>query len=181
MTRKLLLVLLLWAFSFSALADARTTPYDVAFTYVLEPEVPNDLHGYRLAVGYQPKSLIWERMRLYFDASFGHWWVPGAPANQSLSIYALAPFFHVTVIQDPVIEPFVEFSIGPAYLTRTRIDTRNLGMHFTFQDELGFGLSVGRDKRLSVKLSALHYSNGSLCNHNSGITVPLLLSVNYLF
>lgn len=179
MIRKLLLAMALCVISFSVFAE--TTPYDITFTYPLAPEVPNDLHGYRFAVGYQPKALIWEKVRIYFDLSFGHWWVPGANVNQSISIYALAPMIRYYVIKESFISPFIEFSVGPAYTTRTRIDSRNLGMHFTFQDQLGVGFAFGKEQKLAVSLSALHYSNASTCAHNSGITVPLLLNINYLF
>ena len=138
---------------------------------------PEYLHGYRAAVWYQPESLIWKRVHIYFDASFGRWWVTNTNQYQSLNIYSLSPILRYYFTE----HYFLNASIGLAYLTRTRIDHQNLGMHFAFQDQLGVGVSLGNKKQFSLSLSAMHYSNGSLCKKNAGITIPLVVNVEYGF
>lgn len=142
---------------------------------------PEYLHGWRAGVWYQPESLLWTRTRLYFDASFGHWWVSNDTPNKSLNIYAVSPIFRLYFMQKPTFSPYINLSIGLAWLTRTRIDHQNLGMHFAFQDQIGLGVTLGAKRALSISVSALHYSNGSLCKNNAGITVPVMLNAEYGF
>lgn len=142
---------------------------------------PEYLHGYRAAIWYQPDALVWQHIHIYFDASFGHWWVTNTTTHKSLNIYALAPFLRYYFVQNRYISPYINLSIGLSYLTESKLDHQNLGMHFAFQDQLGLGASFGEKKQFSMSLSALHYSNGSLCKKNAGITVPLMLNVEYGF
>lgn len=142
---------------------------------------PEYLHGYRASGWYQPESLIWQQAHIYFDASFGHWWVTNSTVNKSLNIYSIAPALRLYFMQKKYISAFLNISIGFSYLSRTRIDHQNLGMHFAFQDQLGIGASFGEKHLFSVSLSALHYSNGSLCKKNEGITVPLMINAEYGF
>lgn len=143
---------------------------------------PQHLYGYRASLWYQPNALVLRpNLRVYFDGSFGHWWVTNNLHNKSLNIYAIAPTLRYYFLQKYTFSSFINLSIGLSYLTRTRLDGQNLGMHFAFQDELGIGASFGSKEQLSVTLSALHYSNGSLCSQNGGITAPLMVTGTYAF
>ena len=77
--------------------------------------------------------------------------------------------------------PYLELSIGLAYLNHTRFDDRNLGMHFSFQDRMGVGAFLGKSEQLSIGVHAVHYSNAHLASNNSGITIPLTLDIGYRF
>jgi hypothetical protein len=125
--------------------------------------------------------LAWQHVKIYFDISFGHWWVNNYPVNREINIYAIAPTLRYYLMQSSWISPYFDLSIGASYLTRTRIADRNLGIHFSFQDQMGVGASFGKDQRLSVSLSAMHYSNCSMSSTNAGITIPLLINVWYKF
>jgi len=142
---------------------------------------PQYLHGYRAALWYQPESLIWNHFHLYFDGSFGHWWVSNNTPYQSLSIYSVSPIFRYYFTENNAVSPFINASIGLAYLSRTRIDHQNLGMHFAFQDQLGLGATFGPKHAFSVIISTMHYSNGSLCKKNAGITIPVMINAEYGF
>lgn len=170
---------------FAQSVNANESGTGLSFTYpiiVLEPE---NLHGYQASVTYQPERLIWPYIKLYFDASMGHWWdnttSTDAPTNASLNIYSIAPVFRVYYKNSTFITPFIDLSIGFSYLTETRIYKRNLGMHFSFQDQLALGASFGKRQQFSVSVGGLHYSNGSLCDRNSGMTIPLFINVGYRF
>jgi len=166
------------AFLFSSLAIASQT--GISFTYLLIPKDPSHLKGYRAGVWYLPPCFVWKQIDLYFEASFGHWWVPSSP-NQNINITAVAPYLRYYLQRNHFISPYVEASIGPAYLSHTRIGDRNLGIHFTFQDQVTIGATFGKDQQFSASLDVMHYSNGSLSAHNSGITIPLLLNIAYRF
>lgn len=157
------------------------SPVGLSFTYPVIANEPANLHGYRAAITYQPKSFVWKQTSIYFDASYGHWWVTGDTPYTNLSIYSIAPYLRIYFYKKPSFAPFFEASVGLAYLTKTRIDGRNLGMHFAFQDQLNLGVAFGAEQQFYTSIGALHYSNGSLCASNSGITAPLTFNMGYRF
>jgi hypothetical protein len=154
----------------------------IMLSYPLQTKDPSDLHGYKGSVWYQPTSFEWGNSHLLLDASVGHWWVNNYPTNREINIAALAPVYRYFILSDKYyFNPFIDASIGFAYLSETRFADRNLGMHFSFQDQLGMGVSFGPQHRLFASLYGVHYSNGSLSSMNAGITIPLMLNVGYRF
>jgi len=167
---------------FTASAHASSFPhFGGSLTLPIITKDPQYLKGYRAALWYQPDSFLWSHVHVFFDASFGHWWVTNNTPYKSLNIYSIAPVFRYYFTQNRYVSPFLNASIGLAYLTRTRLNTQNLGMHFAFQDQLGLGVTLGAKHQFSVTLSAMHYSNGSLCRKNAGITIPLVINAEYGF
>jgi len=158
---------------------ADTPRTGVAFSIPVISKDPEYLHAYQLTGWYQPALLLRKDARVYFTVSAGHWWVTNTNHNHSMNIYSVSPILQFYFWNNPYFSPFLNFGFGAAYLSRTRLGDSNHGMHFAFQDQLGLGASVGKKRQFSVILSALHYSNGSLCSVNSDITVPLMLSVQY--
>ncbi len=169
----------------------------LALSAPLVAKDPKNLRGYQIAAWYQPKALIWNQVRIYFNVSAahwwvgnsnhfynvfaGHWWTTTSNRNHSLNIYAVSPILRYYFLRQHSFSPFLNFGIGLSYLSRTRLGRNNLGMHFAFQDQFGLGATFGKRQELSVILSALHYSNGSLCAKNAGITVPIEITVEYGF
>lgn len=165
----------------SSSAYATALQFGVTLPILLKSKDPEGVHGYRAVAWYQPQSLIWGNLNLYFAGGVGHWWAHGAKSNSVINIYALAPVLRFYFTKNDYFSPYVEASIGPAYMNRTRFSTQNLGIHYTFQDEVGIGALFGKSKGFYATFSALHYSNGRLSAHNSGITVPLILNIGYKF
>lgn len=153
-------------------------PLGFSFSKSHGNEDPPGLHGYRAAILYQPERLIWPKSRVYIDTSFSHWWLNHVPYQGSVSIYAIAPVFRHYFFKG-LISPFINISVGLAWMTRTRLYQHNMGMHFAFQDQVGGGIAIGHQQQLSVILSALHYSNASLSAYNGGISAPIMLTVEY--
>lgn len=158
---------------------AQASQFGASFSIPLIKKDPVDLHGYRVAVTYQPKTFEWKHWSIYFDASFGHWWVNEGP-YRTINSYAIAPYFRFYLIRN-FISPYIEASIGPTFLTKTRIADRNQGIHYSFQDQVAIGATIGKEQRFFASLSALHYSNGSLSTRNAGITVYTMFNVGYRF
>jgi lipid A 3-O-deacylase len=154
----------------------------IMLSYPLETKDPSDLQGYKGSFWYQPTSFEWGNSHLLLDASVGHWWVNHFPTNRELNIAAIAPVYRYFMLTDRYyLNPFIDISIGFAYLSETRFADRNLGMHFSFQDQLGLGASFGPQHRLFASVYGVHYSNGSLSSMNAGITIPIMLNVGYRF
>lgn len=173
--KKILLVFLL-SYSASTLAAS----LGASFSYALSSREPENLHGYQLMLEYDPDLLKWQCFDIYFDGGFSHFWVNHWPHYQSINIYSIAPVARYRFKKYQWFTPYLELSIGLAYLNRTRIEKRNLGIHFAFQDRIGAGVLLLHDQ-LSLGIEALHYSNAHLSEHNSGITIPLVLDISYHF
>lgn len=157
------------------------SPYGVNISALLIGKDPSNLHAYRASFLYEPSTWIWNRLHVFLDVSYGHWWADGYPMYKSLSIYSIAPVVRYYFADSIHLSPFVDISIGPSFVTKTRFGDRNLGEHFSFQDQVGIGASFGVQKNLSIGFSIIHYSNGSLCGMNAGITAPLMMNVSYRF
>lgn len=165
----------------SSYAAIDISPYGFNFSYALKSQDPSNLHGYRASFLYEPPFWVWQHVHIFFDTSFGHWWVPNATQYSNLNIYSIAPVLRYYFKNYAYFRPYLDLSIGPSYLTKTRLSDRNLGMHFAFQDQIGFGAALGRDKKLIAGISVLHYSNGSMSKMNAGISVPVMLNISYRF
>jgi hypothetical protein len=161
--------------------EAMTGHFGVTIPIVVIGKDPDNTHAYRIVGYYQPARLNWDRFNLYFAATAGHWWENGYPHNTTINIYAIAPVFRFYLYKTPLFSPYLEASVGPAYMNHTKFGNRRLGIHYTFQDEITLGGLFGRDHGPFIALSALHYSNGRLSAHNSGITLPLMLNLGYQF
>jgi hypothetical protein len=157
------------------------TLYGMAMPIVIKYDNPPRTHTYSGELWYQPPKWIWGNMNVYVAGRFGHWWSSGAPTFRALNIYSAAPVLRYYIKKMRYFSPYIEGSIGVGYLNRTQFGNRNLGMHFTFQDELGIGAVAGEAAGFYGTISILHYSNAGLSAHNSGITVPVMLTLGYQF
>jgi Lipid A 3-O-deacylase (PagL) len=153
----------------------------LAMPIVIHPDNPPRTHVYSGIIWYQPPKWIWNNLNVYIAGRYGHWWSDGAQVNRMINIYSLAPVLRYYFFKKTYFSPYLEASIGVGCLSRTHFNTRNLGMHFTFQDELGIGVVAGKEAGFYATVSVLHYSNAHLSSHNSGITVPVMLTLGYQF
>lgn len=159
---------------------SKATPfYGVNLSYPAFAKTPENLHGIQGFASYDPGNIRWKQLNVYFDAGVSQFWINRLPYYTTLTIYSIAPIVRYTFSKTKYLTPFAELSVGLSYLNHTRLDSRNLGIHFAFQDRLGVGALFG--ERFSVGLHALHYSNAHLSSHNSGITIPLVIDIGYRF
>ncbi|OGT53233.1 MAG: hypothetical protein A3E84_01260 [Gammaproteobacteria bacterium RIFCSPHIGHO2_12_FULL_42_13] len=149
--------------------------------YPLYTFEPTTLNGYGFGVWYDPEKFSWKNFRLYFETDYYHWWVTRTTFYHSTSVFSIVPILRYEFKNSSTLVPYLEISIGPAYFTKNRLEYRRLGGHVLFQDRIGIGATLGKTKNFSIELDALHFSNGSFCDRNSGITVPVMLNIGYRF
>jgi len=143
---------------------------------------PENLHGLNAGLWYDPETLVWRQFHLYFDLLGAHYWVSGSSVPyHDINIIAVSPVVRYLFKEHFTVIPYLELSVGLAYLSNTRFANRNLGMHFSFQDRGGVGLMMGQNKQFALGVHIVHYSNASLSSHNSGITIPLMVDASYKF
>lgn len=155
--------------------------YGATFSYGLIGREPDTIHGFQLMASYDPDRYHWRQFNVYFDGGYSHFWITNTAYYSSLNVYAIAPVVRYTFKRHGFVLPYLELSIGLSYLSQTHLDDRNLGIHFAFQDRMGVGSFIGRSEKFTLGIHAVHYSNAHLSDHNSGITMPLVLDIGYRF
>jgi opacity protein-like surface antigen len=92
------------------------------------------------------------------------------------------PLFRFTVLRTRPGDLYFCYSLaGPTYVSKTIIDDRDTGHRFTFQDFIGMGVFLGKERRVSAGIKINHYSNGNIFTENAGIKVPLTFDLGYAF
>lgn len=155
--------------------------YGATFSYVQVPKDPEHLHGAQLFLSYDPQCFQWRAFNLYFDGGVGQFWITNKPYYTNLTIYSLSPVVRYTFKKRGPIFPYIEFSIGPAYLNHLHLEDRNFGMHFSFQDRMGIGFYTGNKQQFSLGIHAVHYSNAHLAKYNSGVSALMEVDFGYKF
>lgn len=181
MTRMQIRALLLVLVSYLPFIALATPYYGANFSYNLASKEPDGLRAYQLMLNYDPQRYKWRQFNVYFDGGFSYMKATEATNYKTLNIYSVAPVVRYSFKKHGPLSPYLELSIGLSYLNHTRLENRNLGIHFAFQDRAGIGAFLGSSEHLALGVHAVHYSNARLSSHNSGITVPLVLDVGYRF
>lgn len=117
---------------------------------------------------------------LDWGASIAGW----RSARDRTDFYTISMFpqFRFTLLRLKPVDLYLIYSLaGPTYITKTTIDGRNTGRHFTFQDSMGLGWYIGKQRNLNMEISIGHYSNGNIFPNNTGIKIPLTFMLGYTF
>lgn len=121
-----------------------------------------------IGLGFDWDKRWFESERGYLS---GYWqagytaWEGGRVGNTAHSVSA-APVF-VYTFTGGERRPFIEFGIGAAAFSRSRVGDRRLGSRLHFEDRLGAGIAFGNGRRLGLRV--IHYSNAGLKDPNQGI------------
>jgi hypothetical protein len=98
---------------------------------------------------------------------------------QTLSVY---PLFRFTLLRTKPVDGYFCYSLaGPTYISKLVIDGLDTGDHFTFQDFLGGGVFIGKNRNINAGVTINHYSNGNIFTHNAGVKIPITLTIGYSF
>lgn len=104
----------------------------------------------------------------YFEAAFLYWTLDEETAYGGTVGPIVAYYFGNG---SSTFRPYVGGGIGIAYVSETRIGTRDLATHFQFEDRIGLGVE---SRRLDAFLGVVHYSNASIKPPNDGLDAVML-------
>jgi opacity protein-like surface antigen len=128
------------------------------------------------------RNVFHTRKKFAFDlgTSASYWRSNGKKEIfRTLSVYPLLRF---TLRRTQRADVYVNYSLaGPSYISRTVIDGHDTGVRFTFQDFLGLGVFLGKNRSTNVEIGIKHYSNGNMFPRNAAIKIPLTLSLGHTF
>ncbi|MES2203869.1 MAG: acyloxyacyl hydrolase [Pseudomonadota bacterium] len=127
----------------------------------------------------------WHHFELFLQASTAYYMSDYQPLkstfDDNLWVFAIAPVVRYHVATENSLDPFIELSSGPGYLSTIHYENRNFGIHFTVQSMFGMGATFGETHQWAAELQILHYSNAGLSVHNRGFTSPVFMSMSYQF
>jgi hypothetical protein len=126
-----------------------------------------------LSANYQRNVFHTRRFfALDWGAGFSSW--KSRKQGERFYTTSVYPVFRFSAVRTRPLEFHLSYSLaGPTWITRTVIDSVPTGKRFTFQDFMGAGIFLGRDRRVAAEVRIAHYSNGNLFPQNPGVTVPL--------
>lgn len=102
--------------------------------------------------------------------------------RESFITMSLFPVFRWNYIRSKTADLYFFYSVaGPAFISKTVVDGKELGRQFTFHDQMGTGAFIGNGRRFNVELKIGHFSNGNLFPANEGVKIPLTLSTGLTF
>ena len=117
---------------------------------------------------------------LELGASGGYW--ESQEKKESFYTISVYPRLRFNVIRTDPADLYLFYSVaGPSYISKTIIDEKDSGKHFTFQDFMGIGSFFGKQKNLNAEININHYSNGNIFVYNRGVKIPLTFTLGYAF
>ena len=124
-----------------------------------------EVWGYRL--GYrQPLNIplpeFLSKGYLYHETSLNYWRHDESQHDEAKGV-AWSPVY-LYPLSDSV---FFEFGIGVSYFSASKIDGRDLGTHFLFEDRAGLRWQISPQHSLTLRY--FHYSNADIKKPNDGI------------
>lgn len=141
-----------------------------------------DVHTANGAILMYERNIFHSHKLFSFDLGASVSTYHSAINNTPFQVFSVFPAFRFWLIRSPEMDFYFLYSVaGPSYITRRNIDDIDTGGNFTFQDLLGFGFFLGKEKHLNLDLRIGHYSNGNSLPNNPGIQVPLTVSLGYAF
>jgi len=113
-------------------------------------------------------------------ANAAYWHTNGN--NESFFALSIFPVIRLNYLHNKYCDPYFFYILGgPTFLSKYIIDGHDTGSHFTFYDAFGTGAFFGKKRQFNAELKVAHYSNGNIFPMNTGVKIPLTLSLGYCF
>lgn len=103
------------------------------------------------------------RLTGYWSGAYTYW---DGDKRSSVSSLSFSPVLVYEFAGDR-IKPYIEAGIGIAVFSNDRIEDKELGTAFNFEDRIGFGLRFAGGHEVGIR--ATHYSNAGIKEPNDGI------------
>jgi hypothetical protein len=99
--------------------------------------------------------------------------------NQTLHSINLMPQYRYLIDHpNDYHQLYLVLAAGPGRITHKTLGDRRQGSHFIFNDKLGLGSYLDRQRRWSLELVWRHFSNAHSQQPNDGIDIPLSVTIN---
>lgn len=93
----------------------------------------------------------------------------------AVSIFPVLRFY---ILRQKGFRFYLNYSvIDPTILSKADFDGLDTGPSLTYQDFMGWGMIIGKNRKLNLEFKIMHYSNGNFFPNNAGIDVPLMFNI----
>lgn len=124
---------------------------------------------------------IYSHLSILSDSSAAYWHA-NTSSNKHIFAWSMSGALRGYFIasKHAAYRPFVQAALGPTYLTKKTLGTKNQGEKFTFQTRLGGGIEIGDyNESIVVLLQYLRYDNFGMKKPNQSINIPFVVSIGY--
>lgn len=102
--------------------------------------------------------------------------------NNNIYAFSIFPVMRFYLLRRKNFDMYTNYSlIGPTYITKSDIDGITTGPNITYQDIMGLGFFLGKERKYNFELRIMHYSNGNFFAKNAGIAVPIQFTFGKTF
>lgn len=105
----------------------------------------------------------------YVEAAFLYWTL-GDETTYGAAVGPLVAYYFGS--DSSTVRPYIGGGVAVAYVSESRMGSRDLATHFQFEDRIGLGMESGR---FDAYLCVVHYSNGSIKPPNDGLEAVMLV------
>jgi Lipid A 3-O-deacylase (PagL) len=128
------------------------------------------------------RNIFHARKVFSFDWGISAAWWQTDLQQQNFFTLSVFPVLRFNIIHTKPADYYFYYSIaGPTYISKTILDNQETGRNFTFQDLLGIGSFIGKQRKFNAEINIGHFSNGNIFPYNNGVKVPLTFCVGYTF
>lgn len=132
-------------------------------------------------VRYQ-RNIYHSKKFFSFDVGTSVGWWQGRNLKENAYTFSVYPLFRFSLLRTKPFDMYFNYCVaGPSYITRTMMEGKNSGRHFTFQDFMGIGFFIGKQRHLNAEVILNHYSNGNIFPFNAGLKIPTTFTLGYAF
>lgn len=136
-------------------------------------------HNSVVDVSYDFYDLQWESWQVTLGAGISAFW--NDYDDKSVLIFSVLPSLRYYFAESELFKPYVFATGGPSYLTEKKLGRQLLGGYVAFNDFIGVGTYVGRERVWSAGWCWRHISNADLYKPNEGFDVPFCFFIGRRF
>jgi len=103
-------------------------------------------------------------------------------SHKNIYAFSIFPVLRFYLLRRKNFDMYTNYSlIGPTYITKSDIDGLNTGPKITYQDTMGLGFFLGKERKYNFELRIMHYSNGNFFAKNAGVAIPIQFTFGKTF
>ena len=135
-----------------------------------------------VTAGFEHRIYAYKQwMEIYSGVSGNYMEAMGAVEKDQIGALSTYLMMRLYLFQTDAVKLYALYSpAGPTVLTEKKFATTEFSNQFVFQNQIGFGLSIGKDAETELFVKLYHYSNGDLFPVNGGIDVPILFGFSFV-
>lgn len=152
-------------------------PFDYAYTSYTYAN-SSDLRMYEVGARIDLPFKPFKRSTTHFQWAFASW--RSMTNNDNVNVVSITPLLRCKMqVYNTMLEPYADFSIGFAYLSKKDFGDYNLSSAIRMQDNITLGFTFGENKEYDLGLSYSYYNRVGFTNNDKEIKAAPRLVFGY--